>query len=1346
VVAESFATLIRSGYDDVAEGMTAGAIAGGLGGSVVPGAGNLAGAMQGGKVGAQVGTGKAAYNMELYASVMDGLAEAGVDISDPNALKTAFSNKEFMSPILKKANTRAAIIGTVDLVAGAAGGRIYKALQKTAGKGIIGKGLEKVGESVVGRVAPEMLGGAGGEAAAQVATTGKINPQEVFLEGLGETVNIGNIRSADGPLSPPTNLGGIPTVPAPEGDVITPEIIDGGSGPNFQYANSLEEVPEQYRASAKKRTVQTGILGKMGIGPTKEIYTYEIPVETVDITNQTESVTATPEELQAYRNGTLQDAERIAAIEDDARLIKEGAQTLDDLPDDPNYRAMVQLKLDQTAPQQTSEVDQALQQGSANIQSQTQDEFAQYLQDNHSDQLSQEQIYKLLTVRPELRERMLSESPEQWAKIFERNPDYRQQHNNIDNNKELRGTSNPAWTGISIGDPTNQSQTGREKGYVTLDVNSARQMAKNAEQTFKDLYKLLKNAGYNGHLKMPSTFSDLITRFDNIVIHGASKNDIELALPIIEEYFNQQGLNVESTKTGVDNKDSNGKETSHTNLLAERVKNKQLTQSNATAQPTQTPIAPLPSPAAGNQVVAEFTPAYEGQVVLIKGEKGTVVKEENGNLVVETPSKIYELDDRGIEGIGAREISPKKPSEKQYTIEVQDDETALIDGQPYVINKDLRGNTISLTGENNTIRTGPALIETDIQRNKLETIQTPQQQAEEIQSLIPEATIDKQQMVDDIVGQNMTQRVATLLDQGLNENTTEQDLLQVKLWAEATIADLLTMQKGNPYADAQIESIQETLNILYHEYYSKGGKFTSEGGEQSQAEGNSKPKSKERVKRTKVAKVANAPTSPPTASSNLDGRLPPQVGTENVAVSPEVVPVASETRPVATKGTTQEGPANAVPLPQVGEVEQTAPEVVKQIAGQFLNIDRLVAKGFVKYVDSKTGKPCAKFGMRDNAFSRGGKWEIVKDLKGYATHEKGGVDLTIDGKGVRMGGKDSKLYAADGLLMPNNGGPIPVEKKQQLAEEERVNFLKYMDDPTYKKRLGAELFGDKFNNLPEQTKLVESEYAKRRNDIEKIPISQADIGSDYGFYTTPYYAGRRKNPQGTIQITNVDKPTPDHPSQNEGTYRQVVAHELGHASHRGDVAGEYERDSTFEQLVEKYHDKDREKLADLFNPNLGWATNKEKKEIYEAANKLLGAEQVQKILKKKEELDLEVEQKQKQYGDKYDPNIHGPFYPEEFTKIIDTARYNHLKQNPTEIATRMIGIRRLAADKFGYDFNTPFDISKYKEPIRKYLKENNMIDEVSDLDTILKLSDDQINEMMKYIAKNNDNENGEVYG
>lgn len=73
----------------------------------------------------------------------------------------------------------------------------------------------------------------------------------------------------------------------------------------------------------------------------------------------TEYVTATPEELEAYRNGTLTDQDRIAGIENDAMAIEQGAQTLEDLPDDPNYREMVKLKLAENqaaaTSQQTSE-------------------------------------------------------------------------------------------------------------------------------------------------------------------------------------------------------------------------------------------------------------------------------------------------------------------------------------------------------------------------------------------------------------------------------------------------------------------------------------------------------------------------------------------------------------------------------------------------------------------------------------------------------------------------------------------------------------------------------------------------------------------------------------------------------------------------------------------------------------------------------------------------------------------------------------------------------------------------------------------------------------------------------
>jgi hypothetical protein len=480
---------------------------------------------------------------------------------------------------------------------------------------------------------------------------------------------------------------------------------------------------------------------------------------------------------------------------------------------------------------------------------------------------------------------------------------------------------------------------------------------------------------------------------------------------------------------------------------------------------------------------------------------------------------------------------------------------------------------------------------------------------------------------------------------------------------------------------------------------------------------------------------APAAAAPVTEATTETGGTTTDAGTQ---------PVADESgRPVV------EG-ENVPAAPAVTLTEGKAP-VIAEMAREFLNIDRLVAKGFVNYVDSKTGKPCAKFGMRDNAFSRGGKWEIVKDLKGYATHEKGGVDLTIDGKGVRIGGPDSKLYAADGLLMPGDGEPITPERKKQLAEEQRAKFGDYIKHPSYINRLQNEIFGDDYKATPEQNDVLNKEYQRRLKNNNEIAINTADIGDNYGLYTQKN-VGILKSKEGKrdrIDITNVEKDSPDHPSMNENTYRQVVDHELGHASHLGAVTGlnlkGKETPGKFEELVEKYNDKGLEAFHNMFNPNLDTWPKKLREETIKAAEEKMGPDKVREVLQRKKQFYEEMDKKMDEYGDAYNYELHGPVYPKELNEIMDVGRYRHLLANDTEIATRMIGIRRLAADKFGYDFNTPFDIKKYKDQIRQYFKENKMIDEMSDLDGVLKLSDDQINEMMKYIAKNNSS-NGEVYG
>jgi hypothetical protein len=57
-------------------------------------------------------------------------------------------------------------------------------------------------------------------------------------------------------------------------------------------------------------------------------------------------------------------------------------------------------------------------------------------------------------------------------------------------------------------------------------------------------------------------------------------------------------------------------------------------------------------------------------------------------------------------------------------------------------------------------------------------------------------------------------------------------------------------------------------------------------------------------------------------------------------------------------------------------------------------------------------------GMKPKGFTKGGTWKIVKDLKGYPTHAKGGVDLSIGKDGVTMHNGKTQIKAEYGLVIP----------------------------------------------------------------------------------------------------------------------------------------------------------------------------------------------------------------------------------------------------------------------------------------------------------------------------------------
>lgn len=54
------------------------------------------------------------------------------------------------------------------------------------------------------------------------------------------------------------------------------------------------------------------------------------------------------------------------------------------------------------------------------------------------------------------------------------------------------------------------------------------------------------------------------------------------------------------------------------------------------------------------------------------------------------------------------------------------------------------------------------------------------------------------------------------------------------------------------------------------------------------------------------------------------------------------------------------------------------------------------------------------------SFTKGGKWKLIKDLKGYPTHKEGGVDLTIGKDGVKIKNGNTEFTAKHGLVIPKN--------------------------------------------------------------------------------------------------------------------------------------------------------------------------------------------------------------------------------------------------------------------------------------------------------------------------------------
>lgn len=232
-----------------------------------------------------------------------------------------------------------------------------------------------------------------------------------------------------------------------------------------------------------------------------------------------------------------------------------------------------------------------------------------------------------------------------------------------------------------------------------------------------------------------------------------------------------------------------------------------------------------------------------GQVVIIGGEKGTVIDEGAGKLAIETPTKTIEIPaGQTLQDLGAKlyteqtQVQGKTPAERlksklqqrkdraKKQVKVIDENTAMVNGKEFRINKDPKGNAIYLTDGKIEIRDENVLIDVDIQRHKLEVKETPEEQERQLQELYSELPPNRRTAVKAIMEKDMTDRIANLLENGITDQTDDADFLQTRLWAEGRIAELREKESDNAYALDMIEELQNLLNTLWYEHYQKFGR------------------------------------------------------------------------------------------------------------------------------------------------------------------------------------------------------------------------------------------------------------------------------------------------------------------------------------------------------------------------------------------------------------------------------------------------------------------------------------------------------------------------------------------
>jgi hypothetical protein len=232
-------------------------------------AGGVAGAVTAGPVGAAIGAGTGSFVTEYMASLGEAFTEAGVDATDPKALKAAYADDEIMNNAREIAAKRGLGVATFDAISMGLAGRIYKPAKALTGAAREGAGTARTlaGRTLGGtsEILAQSTAGALGERSAQALAGQEYDPAAVAGEFIGEVVpGLGEIaigtaarrgRAPDqtgeaGEAGAPTTPGAPPVLPTEPTEDVSESIA--------AEAESYE-VPTEGTSEAEKQALRDAL-------------------------------------------------------------------------------------------------------------------------------------------------------------------------------------------------------------------------------------------------------------------------------------------------------------------------------------------------------------------------------------------------------------------------------------------------------------------------------------------------------------------------------------------------------------------------------------------------------------------------------------------------------------------------------------------------------------------------------------------------------------------------------------------------------------------------------------------------------------------------------------------------------------------------------------------------------------------------------------------------------------------------------------------------------------------------------------------------------------------------------